>query len=67
LDNQAIYGPDIASYPKEIQIEFVYKNDTENESTVDEDKGLRRLQNGSSSFPPIVPGVPFSFLIYILD
>jgi hypothetical protein len=63
-----VYGDDLASYPKELVIEF-YDNNDDTNRVKNTRSYYRNLQSTSSGevIPTIVPGIPFSFAVYILD
>jgi len=56
--NEAKYGKDMATYPSALDVQFLRNNDYY--SPVEN----RRLE---MSFPKVVSGTAFSFLVYILD
>lgn len=64
--NIAVYGNNIASYPKELKLDFLNNNDYANpyNSSNTTNSTRRRLEE---SFPEISSGTPVDFLFYIID
>jgi len=67
-NNEALYGDDIATFPSYLQVIFLQNNDYHD--PIDNNEIYLNTPRGelhTTVFERLVSGVPFSFLVYILD
>jgi hypothetical protein len=72
INNTALYGTNVGSYPSSLSVDFVSNNDYYDSATSSTRRRLGDVHHNrrvlsDTGFSKIVSGVPFEFVIYLMD